>query len=252
MSLPQPSIQELFNACRILFGPEIHLSVEFIRYLQPSGVKAAYWKRAKEVHPDRAGSLGLKASVLNDQFSTLTSAYETLYAAIGDGADFLPDNTPEPPQARQSQRGFDFRKRPVSVRKEKFDHYYTGRFPARPLLIGQFLYYSRVVSWGMLIAAIQWQRRNRPLIGQIALDWKMLTRADIVRIIRNKRIPEKFGESAVRLGYINNSNLLALLGRQRKIQKPFGFYFVSQGIMCPDDLARYLVRQRLHNRNICH
>ena len=32
----------------------IDVSVEFLRYLKPSGVKAAYRKRALETHPDRA------------------------------------------------------------------------------------------------------------------------------------------------------------------------------------------------------
>jgi len=41
--------EDLFAACEFLFGEEVDVSVEFLRYLKPSGVKVAYrkkpWKR---------------------------------------------------------------------------------------------------------------------------------------------------------------------------------------------------------------
>ena len=46
--------KDLFKACESLFGTDIDASVDFLRYLKPDGVKAAYRKRALETHPDRA------------------------------------------------------------------------------------------------------------------------------------------------------------------------------------------------------
>jgi hypothetical protein len=47
------SHSELYHACRILFGTELQCSPEFLDYLQISGVKSAFRRRAMETHPDR-------------------------------------------------------------------------------------------------------------------------------------------------------------------------------------------------------
>ena len=54
MDAAEVTKQDLFNACESLFGTDIDVSVEFLRYLKPAGVKAAYRKKALETHPDRA------------------------------------------------------------------------------------------------------------------------------------------------------------------------------------------------------
>jgi len=41
----------LFSACRVLFGPQVEITLEFLNYLQESGVKDAYRRRARETHP---------------------------------------------------------------------------------------------------------------------------------------------------------------------------------------------------------
>ena len=49
--MPYVTDAEVFRACRTLFGPELCLSHDFLNYLQPDGVRSAYRKRAKSVHP---------------------------------------------------------------------------------------------------------------------------------------------------------------------------------------------------------
>ena len=53
---------QLFNACNVLFGPNAGVTVDFIRYLQMSGLKAVYRKKALESHPDRAVALACPPS----------------------------------------------------------------------------------------------------------------------------------------------------------------------------------------------
>ncbi len=67
-------------------------------------------------------------------------------------------------------------------------------------VIRPVLFYSGLVSWKTYIKALIWQRRQRPLIGQIALHWGLLTLPDIRDILAARRLGEKFGESAVRQG----------------------------------------------------
>ncbi|MEE8432668.1 MAG: hypothetical protein V3S16_15575 [Candidatus Desulfatibia sp.] len=66
--LTAPSIAELCDACGILFGPEIEISLDLLRYLRLSGLKAAYRKKVFETHPDRAKTLGEDEAKMNAHF----------------------------------------------------------------------------------------------------------------------------------------------------------------------------------------
>ncbi|MEI6127562.1 MAG: J domain-containing protein, partial [Pseudomonadota bacterium] len=78
MTISQPTPVELYNACRTIFGPEVSISIEFLNYLQPVGLKTAYRKRALETHPDRAKTLGFFARDLHEEFKNVRLAYEKL------------------------------------------------------------------------------------------------------------------------------------------------------------------------------
>lgn len=242
-----PSTAEVFDACRILFGTEVNLSIDFLKYLQPSGIKAAYWKKALETHPDRAKMLGQSETLLSKRFREVTTAYETLATVIQSGDSLLLD-TYNPQQYKQ-RRNRTASSRPMNRRRYRpKDHYYSGQLPQRTLLLGQYLYYSGLISWRTLIEAVLWQRQNRPLLGQIAIDWRILSLDDIYSILKERQLNERFGECAVRKGYMTKHKLMALLGKQRLLQKPIGEYFIQQQIFNHRALNQIVSKQRLHNR----
>jgi preprotein translocase subunit Sec63 len=72
------SKQDLFKACESLFGMDIDVSVEFLRYLKPAGVKAAFRKKALETHPDRAIMLAGQTDSLENRFKEINLAYQLL------------------------------------------------------------------------------------------------------------------------------------------------------------------------------
>ena len=127
------------------------------------------------------------------------------------------------------------------------DHFYTGSVPKGSLMIGQFLYYSGLISWRTLIEAICWQWRQRPPIGQIAIAWGMISFQDVIQILTIRTLNEKFGECALRTGYISNFELLALVGKQRQLQRPLGEYFITSGILSATDIINVASKQQLHN-----
>ena len=94
-------------------------------------------------------------------------------------------------------------------------------------------------------------RAQRPLIGQIALEWKMISRNEIQRILMWRNLRGKFGERAIRLGYLSRFQLMALLGKQRNLQYPIGEFFVNEGILRIQDMEVMAERQKIHNRDIC-
>lgn len=71
--------QELYRACRIIFGSDLTVSREFLEYIQFSGVKSAFRKKAMETHPDRLtghDELAIKRSAR--MFHSVQQAYEKL------------------------------------------------------------------------------------------------------------------------------------------------------------------------------
>nr|WP_319392168.1 hypothetical protein [uncultured Desulfobacter sp.] len=239
---------QLFDACGVLFGPEVNVSIEFLKYLQPSGIKDAYRCQAFKMHPDRAAALGQEEDVLNDRFNTLTQAYECLIGAIkGDGEVLMQPSTPRASRGRQRYRTpFE-----TSDPGPGDDHFYSPKatMPKRKLLIGQYLYYSGYISWKTLIEIIVRQRRGRPPIGRIARDLGLIDSDQLVHILANRNVSEKFGDYAVRNAYFTQRSLLAILYKQKKLQRPIGHYLLKYGFG-PGVLERLVKKQKRHNRNV--
>jgi hypothetical protein len=269
----QTTSSELFQACETIFGPDVNVSIEFLEYLQPIGIKTAYRKRALETHPDRAKALGSFARDLNTEFIDVQEAYEKLllFVETNNGNtvsapsfnDFKTRQEPSYQSSEESSYSSSYqntrqhkgrqKKSPhdpkYTSKKHKShpDHFYTGSFPKGSLMIGQFLYYSGLISWRTLIEAICWQWRQRPKLGQIAIAWGLISSQDVIRILTVRNLNEKFGECALRAGYISNFDLLALVGKQRQLQRPLGEYFITSGILSATDIMNMANKQQLHN-----
>lgn len=251
-----PSISsEIFQDCETIFGPEIRVSADFLEYLQPVGIKAAYRKRALETHPDRAVVLDTLARDLNAEFINVREAYERLLSFVETRRNF---ETPyfDGWRTRQTYSSQNFQNsgersyhqsRWHKKQKNYADHFYNGSIPKVNLMLGQFLYYSGLISWQTLIEAICWQRRQRPLIGQIATSWGLLSYQDVLQILTIRDFDEKFGECAFRTGYISIFELFALLGKQKKFQRPLGEYFIERGILSSAEIIKIIEKQLAHN-----
>lgn len=238
-----PCIDDLLKACGILFGPGVDVSTDFLRYLRPAGLRAAYRQKALETHPDRARVLGMDEGKMAELFKATTLAYERLRSVITAEGIYFPMIMGKNLRAEKEGRTYSQNHRP-----RHSNHYYSGQLPRRHLLLGQFLYYSRVISWRDLIRAVAWQRSRRPRIGRVAMEWRMLSSHEIQGILKARRLGEKFGESAIRNGYLTRFQLMALLGKQHRLQPLIGEYFLRNGILLPRTLERELENQRTHNR----
>jgi curved DNA-binding protein CbpA len=240
---------DLLNACNTIFGSEVNASIDFLNYLQTSGLKTAYRKRALETHPDRALALGVHAGIMNEKFKEVKAAYEMLRSFIEESNKKIIRNTGYNKQKTRKKRTAS-QKQQYNHKKSRINHFYTGKIPNRKLLIGQYLYYSGVISWRALIEAIAWQIKHRPRIGQLAVDWGIITHYEIAKILSKKAWNEKFGECALRTGYITAFEHIALLGKQRGIQSPLCHYFIKKKVLSPSKISSYLRKQAVHNLNI--
>jgi hypothetical protein len=130
--------------------------------------------------------------------------------------------------------------------------FWPGTIPGRKLLLGRFLYYSGIISMSTLVDAIVWQKRQRPMIGSIAIHWDWLAQDDIRSILARRRPGEKFCECALRCGYIRPYQQNLLIVRQQMMQPRIGSFFVKQNIITPYELERIIEQLRVHNRKYRH
>lgn len=231
------SYAELFDACRVLFGPEIDLSVDFLQYLHFDGVKAAFRRKAKETHPDLSIFTSSHDPHPNaESFHRVNDAYALL--------------------------GNFIRNRRLSLRKERSfggdsgrrnrqpggfgNTFHRGAVPERPLPLGRYLYYRGVIPYLTLLDALTWQRRNRATIGSIAREWGWLSHSDVEAVLAVRQ-RGRFGENAVRCGLLNPFQVTMLLLNQKSRNRRIGHYFVLHDIVSSQQLEMLARDHYRHN-----
>jgi hypothetical protein len=237
---------DVVHACQTLFGKEINVSRDFLHYIQPSGVKSAYRRKAKEHHPDFFATDPLhiqrKQTML---FREILRAYDVL------GLFFK----------QREERAWNFSKGPVRAKTRPAEEkktepaparnnegtYFSGRVPFRTLQIGQYLYYRGTISFHALIKALVWQRKQRPSFGEIALRWGWLDSTGHEQIFMLRDRPRRVGEKAVKLGLLSVFQVNVILLYQRSQQDRLGGYFVQNGSLSQHELERLLRDLKQHN-----
>lgn len=232
---------ELMEACRILFPTE-DVSREFLCRIQVDGLKNAYRSRVWECHPDACGEDADQAR-RTELFRRSVEAYNLLN-------DFLKgQQRPRLPLRRAVRRPRPvFRVEPVGPAPG--EQYYRGPFPTIELKLGLYLYYSGVVSYQAVVRALIWQRDQRPPLGDFARRWGWLSEEDVSVILAATEIVGSFGERAVALGLLTQSQLNLILLHQRSQQQQIGRYFVEQGVMSELTLRQHLRGLARHNAQV--
>jgi len=243
--LSNHSKTDLLSAYSILFDSGFAFSIAYLNSLQPDELKTAFRKKALATHPDRSMTLGLAESELQVRFQEVSKAYEVLKFYITKKKETLLTNSDDWARVRKAKH-FEGKKNTEAKWKE--DHFFQGMLPDRRLKIGQFLYYSKIISWQTLIDAIVWQKKQRPLFGQIARDWGYLTSEDVVRIISQKRYQDRFGDYALRNGYLTPFQQMAIAGRQRICQPLIGSHFIRKGVVTESQMK--ILNQRVQSYNM--
>lgn len=193
-----------------------------------------------ETHPDRAYQIGLEEAILQERFREVHLAYEQVISYIRE-----PNRYKLTVPSRSAYR-FDRPVRKTSAPQRH--HYYQGEIPARRIFIGQYLYYLRLISMRQMWDAVVWQKVQRPRLGDIALQLRLLTHHDLQNILRNLPRGELFGEFAQRTGLLSFYQVMVLVGRQKSLQPRIGSYFIDKGIILPNRLDAVEEALKAHNR----
>jgi hypothetical protein len=225
----QNTVEVIFQSCRTLFPEGVQITDDFIHCLKPEGVKAAFRAKAKETHPDKAGGNCEPGIDNGEKFRRVVEAYETLLPFVSTSGE-------------QSA--------PIIVETKSnnhFDLYHSGDVPSVKLRFSHYLYYRGIVSWQESISSLVWQRQNRPLFGSIAEKQGWVSSYAILPLVKAVRSGEKIGEAALRLGLLNQRQVVAILGQQMTYRAPVGAYFLNKGIISEESLKQLLRDFYFHN-----
>ncbi len=265
MANREVSWEELVQAGTVLFGPGFAAAVHGAGWR--AGLRAAWRRRVLETHPDRAALLGKSEALLQREFRAVTEAFELLESfSIGSKGPPSPRAGPavaSPPRAARSPpppRGAAPRPPPPPPRAPpprappprappprappppaaQAAEGPGPRLPRRRLRFAEFLYYSGRVGWQSYVAAVAWQRSQRPAIGRLAVDLGLLGQRDVAELLERRRREgaqaEPFGEFAVRRGFLTRAQLLGLIGRQHRGQRRIGLFFLERALLTADEL----------------
>lgn len=248
----------LLRACAILFGDAPHISREFLEYLQVSGLKNAYRRRALETHPDRliAGHCAPNATP-GSSFPEVCEAFQQLHRYVQHRGNRNGSRVSVAPVCGEpgTNEAFsdtiiprDSRKPPATP--SGIDSLYHGPMPKRRLLFGHFLFYSGLADWRAIACILLWQRKERPRLGEIAMRGGMLHHDEIRHILHSKAPLQPFGQAAMQLGYLREDQVRVLISRQRNLQKKFGTILLERKLLNSEELEDLLKRFEYHNAQI--
>jgi hypothetical protein len=217
--------------------------------LQPGGAKSAYRRKAKETHPD----------LFHNQDYVIQQYQASLFRAVLDAYETLNRFFKEREEGLWRKRNFSAarpasgpeRAAPRRAAHEKTGNdFYQGPVPFRVLEIGRYLYYSGVISYGSLIEALVWQRKQRPLMGSVAKRWGWMNGETIKRVASLQTVQGRFGERAVMLGLLTNFQVNTILYYQRTLQERLGCYFVQKRLLTGEYLELLASRMMKHNARV--
>jgi len=232
----EASYSELFNACRVLFGHDIDLSVDFLHYLHHDGVKSAFRRKAKETHPDLSAHVS-SHNADAELFHRANEAYELL-------GNFILNRG----RRRKTDNNFVDTSRECNKPPESPPNtYHHGSLPPRPLPFGRYLYYRGIIPFRVLLDALTWQRGGRATIGSIAREWGWLTHSDVEAILSVRSVG-RFGENAVRCGLLSSFQVKLLLMNQKSRLRRIGQYFVVHKMVNSQQMESLARDHHLHNR----
>lgn len=244
---------QVIEACQILFGADVNVGKGFLSYLQPEGLKSAYRKKAKETHPDlftfeTPHALKEQTSLFRD----VVDAYDVVNLFFKEREEGLWLRRQYAHAARSRRTGKTPARKPETCARENTNAAPADQkpLPFRPLQIGRYLYYRGFITYRALIDAVVWQRKQRPVIGDIAIRWGWLNAEAIERIIKAGGLTGRFGEKAVNLDLLSSFQVKVLLYFQHSQQERLGAYFVRNNILETEELERLVRDMREHNARV--
>ncbi len=226
----------------MLFDMNRHPSLES---LTVNLLKKTYRKKIFQNHPDRAVVLGLDRSVLDERSKEITYSYDMLLRYVEAKRRPARKHAGRGNVRTEARRGGPRAQRPID--ETLFSSINKYQMPPVTISLIHYLYYLDVIDFKTVVEALTWQKNERPYLGKLAREMKILGDSDTARIVRNRRKKELFGACAIRLGLLTSEQVSLLLVEQDARTPKLEAYLLKHAILDERELAFIMEKLDEHN-----
>jgi hypothetical protein len=110
------------------------------------------------------------------------------------------------------------------------------------MLFGVYLVDRGVITTDQFFETFKCQLSTRPQLGALAVRMHELSSRHVEAILgeQSETPGELFGDTAVRLGFLSEDDLIKLLRKQTSRMTPFSTLLVELGYLAKDEVERHL------------
>ncbi len=240
------STNKLQNAIYDIFGKEQNIW-NLSNLPDIALLKKKFYRRAMSCHPDRSQIVGRTSSQLTEEFKSINASYGLLQGLINDRevseTNFSSAATS---YSRESEQDNKTNSRKYKKGESKTFWNNIG-LPSHKLRFCQFLFYRGLIDWKTIIDALVWQSDVRPKVGKIAVNLGFLTAEDVVTILNNRNVGDKFCQSAINQGKLSHYQSSVIMGSQKRYDAPVGRFFIEMELFSVEEIDKALDDMKLHN-----
>lgn len=250
-------MNEAVNACAQLFNIKMFLAQGIVSFLRIEDIKIAL---AKSVHElmrlsgKKEGELDQKLKTqiwqMNEWYTILTSYINSTNVEVALTMELFSNkqNCGTAECAYLYPIMQDTQNRTIGNLQKTKELFYKGNMLPKKMRFGTYLYYRGVISYYMLQESLAWQKNQRPLLGQIAMQIGTLSVQDFAQILVYVKNGYSFGEIARKNHQMSGATIQKIVKSQEKYNCKIGHYFTVQKILSDTEVARYLAEMNLHNK----
>ncbi len=265
------------SACRTLFDSKYHIAKGILPLLHEEDVKIAFAKRLSYLQRGSIRENETKTGSIEREINNLYACGRSVLDYInvngtGNISDHMlfaepisyragrstaqlkhddtqKDETIETVETTKTTHGLSSEK--PSVEKSKHtgekSFFYRGKMLPRKMRLGTYLYFRGIISRRMLNDSLHWQRKQRPMIGQMTLQIGILSLSDFSRMLLLTKDGTPFGIVARRNGLLNGAAINTILNAQKRFDKPLGKFFIERGVLTPKQTDLLVQELHIHN-----
>jgi hypothetical protein len=249
-------MEDVYSSGSILYNVPLYMVKRIVPLLRPEDIKIACTKLIQAQIPKGVDLNSANGRMYRNSLQKISRAYSVLNSYVElrlheQKAKRIKEvnlsKTVAPGSALSIVSRDAFLKDMIRPEREKNGIYYEGNIVPTKLRFGNFLYYSGLISYQMLDDALEWQKRKRPLMGQIAMERGIVIPSHFAETLFHLQNAESFGQVARNLNIMTDANIVDITNEQKKYNCQIGQFFIEKEILDRSDIERLMEQFLEHN-----
>ena len=114
-----------------------------------------------------------------------------------------------------------------------------GQPRMKPRFFGQYLLANGLITSPQLLAAVEYQERHNPRLGELAVELGLVTKFEVERIhALQAKHDLRFGDAASELELLKAADIERIVAAQQNRHVPLGQALAALGFLAPDQIER--------------